>query len=383
MKITLIGPVFPYRGGIAHFTTLLAKELVQSGNDIQTVSFKKQYPSWLYPGESDKDYSETREKVEAEFIITPFNPLTWHRAVKRILAFYPKKVIIPWWITVWGPCFHHIISNLKKYNISTEILVHNVIPHEANPIDRWITKWTLEKASHFIVMTTKEKERLQNILPNPPGIDIVPHPIYQQFTPSTKKRAELRNSLGLPTDKKFVLFFGFIRPYKGLMDLIKTFKLINEQDERIHLIVAGEFWDDREKYIQKIRDLGLQEIIHIFDHYIPDDEAAQFFEAADLFVAPYTGGTQSGAVKSALGFGMQVVITDIITDDLLSGLPDICTVVPKGSPQSLAEAIREKISEPALDPKTTHQIFQESWKSLVKVVSNDPFQDGLDSDRLS
>ena len=242
---------------------------------------------------------------------------------------------------------------------------------------------TLEKASHFIVMTTKEKERLQNILPNPPGIDIVPHPIYQQFTPSAKERAELRNSLGLPTDKKFVLFFGFIRPYKGLMDLIKTFKLINEQDEGIHLIVAGEFWDDREKYIQKIRDLGLQEIIHIFDHYIPDDEAAQFFEAADLFVAPYTGGTQSGAVKSALGFGMQVVITDIITDDLLSGLPDICTVVPKGSPQSLAEAIRDKISEPALDPKTTHQIFQESWKSLVKIVSNDPLQDGLDSDRLS
>jgi glycosyltransferase involved in cell wall biosynthesis len=166
------------------------------------------------------------------------------------------------------------------------------------------------------------------------------------------------------------------------MDLIEAFKLINDQDKEIHLIIAGEFWDDREKYIKRIRDLSLQKTIHIFDHYIPDDEAAQFFEVADIFVAPYTGGTQSGAVKSALGFGMQVIITDIITDDLLSGLPDICTVVPKGSPQSLAEAIREKISKPALAPLITRQIFQESWKSLVKVISNDPNQNGLDADRL-
>ena len=371
MKISLIGPVYPYRGGIAHFTTLFARQLAQTGNNIQVVSFKKQYPAWLFPGKSDKDYSKTREKVDAEFIINPFNPLSWHNAVKSILSFHPQKVIIPWWVTVWGPCFHHIISTLKRHGISTDVLVHNVIPHEDNPIDRWITKWTLTQASHFVVMTSKEKERLQNILAEPPQIDIVPHPIYQQFTPTMKGKPELRNNLGLPEEKKFVLFFGIIRPYKGLLDLIEAFKLINEKDKDIHLIIAGEYWDDREKYIHKISDLGLQNIIHLFDYYIPDDEAAQFFEAADLFVAPYTGGTQSGAVKSALGFGMPVIITDIIADDLLLELPDICKVVPKGSPQSLAEAIKEKISEPTLDPQITHEIYRKSWNSLVNAFSCD------------
>ena len=371
MKITLIGPVFPYRGGIAHFTTLLARELTQSGNDIQTISFKKQYPAWLYPGESDKDYSETREKVDAEFIITPFNPLTWHKAVKRILEFHPQKVVLPWWITLWGPCFHHIIVNLKKQGLSTDILVHNVIPHEASPIDQWVTKWTLSQANHFIVMTKKEKERLLEIQKELPRIDIIPHPIYQQFTPSEKSKAELKRNLNLPVEKKFILFFGFIRAYKGLLDLIKAFKLINEKDNEIHLIVAGEFWDNREKYIQEIHSLGLQEAIHIFDHYIPDDEAAQFFEVSDLFVAPYTGGTQSGAVKTALGFGMPVIITDIISDDLLSALPNMCTIVPKGSPLSLAEAIRGNISLPNLDPLLTHQIFQKSWQTLIDKITND------------
>ena len=368
MKITLIGPVYPYRGGIAHFTTLLAQKLRENGHEVQIISFKKQYPQWLYPGESDKDYSETREKVDADFVITPFNPLTWNKTIKLINNHCPDKVIIPWWVTFWGPCFRFILSHLKRQGIVTVGLIHNVVPHEAKVLDHWITKWALEQADHFVVMTNKEKARLQEILTKVKRIDVVPHPIYQQFVPTGKDRAEIQKDLGLPKGKKYVLFFGFVRPYKGLMDLIDSFKLVNEKDRNIHLIVAGEFWGDRNQYVQRIQELGIQNIVHLFEKYIPDDEAAQFFEVSDLFVAPYTGGTQSGAAKMALGFGLPIVITDVIIDELLAGLPERCTIVPAKSPKGLAIAVINNISQPNLDPDEITTLIQKSWDSLINAI---------------
>ena len=368
MKISVIGPVFPYRGGISHFTTLLVKNLIQEGHNVQTISFKKQYPAWLFPGESDKDYSESREKVEAEFIITPLNPLTWAKAVKRINEFEPEKVVFPWWVTFWGPCFRFIIMSLRKHGIKTTALIHNVLPHETKFIDRFITKNTLKHADHYVVMAEKEKNRLLDILPESKGINVAPHPIYKMFPPTGMDPSVLREKLGLPEDKIIVLFFGIIRPYKGLSDLINAIKICHDENPDIHLIIAGEFWGDQKKYSQQIQNLGLEEVVHIFNYYIPDDEVAQFFEVADVFTAPYTGGTQSGAVKTALGFGLPIIATELIADEILSSLKNSVTIIPPEAPEELAKAILIMLSRKEQIDDSLSIDMDTSWQNFIQAL---------------
>jgi len=262
LKITLVGPVYPYRGGIAHFTGMLAQKLIEAGHDVQMISFKKQYPLWLYPGKSDKDYSEGREKIDAAYLLAPLNPLSWKRAVDAICKFKPEKVIFPWWVTIWGPAFHHIVTRLKKNDIPSTILIHNTLPHEAKPYDSFLARWALQEADNFIVMTQKEKFRL------------------------------------------------------------------------------------------------------------PDDEAAQYFEMSDIFIAPYKGGTQSGVLKAALGFGLPVVLTDIIIDEVTDHFPSLCKIVPSQNPQMLANGIEEQLNTPALSNAEIEGIFSKTWEKMVKTISD-------------
>ena len=370
MKICVIGPVYPYRGGIAHFTTLLVKNMIQEGHDVQTISFKKQYPKWLYPGKSDKDYSKSREKVEADFIITPFNPFSWKKAIERITNFQPDKVIFPWWVTVWGPCFKIIAHAIKRKEIPVTFLVHNTLPHEARSIDRIITQCTLKEADQFIVMTKKEEQKILNLLPKTKDIHVVSHPIYNMFKPTGMERKAILQKLELPENKKFVLFFGFVRPYKGLSDLLQAIEICNREEPQIHLIVAGEFWGDRDQYFKQIRSLELQDTVHIFDQYILDSDVAMYFEVSDLFVAPYTGGTQSGAVKTALGFGMPAVITDVIVDDIVRELPNLISIVPSGNPQELAGAIRNKINKAIPMQQSNQDNIAQSWRNFIHKLVN-------------
>lgn len=370
MKISLIGPVFPYRGGIAHFTTLLAKKLAEAGHEVQVISFSKQYPAWLYPGKSDKDTSPEREKVDAEYLLAPLSPLSWRKSIKAITDFHPEQVIVSWWVTFWGPAFHHIIRRLKRRGVPITMLIHNTIPHEIRPWDRFLARRTLQNADRYIVMTEKEKMRLQALLPDVKKVLIIPHPIYRMFKPCPFTKEEVRNQLGLPADQPVLLFFGFVRPYKGLPELIQALKVIHNSNHNIHLLVAGEFWDSRAIYDQRIKDLGLTDFVHIHDRYIPDDEAAQYFTASDLFVAPYTGGTQSGALKSALGFGMPAVVTDIVADELVMSLPELCRIVPSADSDVLAEAIIQQISVPYLDLSEVETLFDRSWDVMIKAFGD-------------
>lgn len=374
MKITLVGPVYPYRGGIAHFTSMLARKLIDAGHDVQMISFKNQYPMWLYPGKSDKDYSEGRETIDANYLLTPFNPLSWKKTVDAIRHFKPQKVIIPWWISFWGPAFHHIISRLKKNGIPSIILIHNTLPHEAKAYDRFLARWTLQEAENFIVMTQKEKFRLIGLLPHiehaSNKIDVVPHPIYRVFKPTGTDKNTLRSKFGLPAEQPVILFFGFVRPYKGLDDLLEAHKILITRGHQIRLIIAGEFWEKIEKYEQKIDALGLSNFVKIFNEYIPDDEAAQYFEMSDIFVAPYTGGTQSGVLKAALGFGLPVVLTDVIIDEVTDHFPGLCKIVPSQSPMMLADGIEEHLNSPVLSNEEIEAVFSQTWEKMVKAISH-------------
>jgi glycosyltransferase involved in cell wall biosynthesis len=374
LKITLVGPVYPYRGGIAHFTSMLASKLIEAGHDVQMISFKKQYPLWLYPGKSDKDYSKGRETIDANYLLTPFNPISWEKTVEAIRNFKPQKVIIPWWVTLWGPAFHHIISRLKKKGVPSTILIHNTLPHEAKAYDRFLARWTLQEAENFIVMTQKEKTRLIGLLPHIEHagnkIDVIPHPIYRVFKPSGMEKDKLRSKFGLPAEQPVILFFGFVRPYKGLDDLLEAHKILITRGHQIRLIIAGEFWENIEKYEQKIDALELSNFVKIFNEYIPDNEAAQYFEMSDIFVAPYTGGTQSGVLKAALGFGLPVVLTEVIIDEVTDFFPGLCKIVPPQNPMILANGIEQQLNTPALNSEEIEAVFSQTWEKMVKAISH-------------
>jgi glycosyltransferase involved in cell wall biosynthesis len=371
VKIGLIGPVYPYRGGIAHFTTLLAKKLIEAGHEVRVISFKKQYPAWLYPGESDKDHSPGRVKVAADYVLTPLNPLSWRKTVRALADFHPQQVILPWWVTFWGPAFQCVIAGLKRRGIPVTLLIHNTMPHEARLMDRFLARRTLKRADRYIVMTEKEKNRLLTLLPGAAPIHSAPLPIYHAFKPTGLPKAQVRHKLGLPEDQPILFYFGFVRPYKGLGVLIDALKILVDKELNPHLLIVGEFWEDKSGYLDQIQSLGLNNHVHIFDSYIPDDEVAAFFEAADLFVAPYIGGTQSAALKSALGFGLPVVVTDMITDAMIDSLPDRCRVVPAGEPTALAEGILAQINVPIQDPDQIEQMVAQSWEPMLTVISKD------------
>jgi glycosyltransferase involved in cell wall biosynthesis len=364
----MVGPVYPYRGGVAHFTTLLAKKLIEAGHDVQVISFKKQYPAWLYPGKSDKDHSPGREKVPADYLLTPLNPLAWHKAVKALIDFQAQQVILPWWVTIWGPAFSFIITRLKRRGIPVTILIHNTMPHEARPMDRFLAHRTLEKADRYIVMTEKEKGRLLSLLPEAQNIKVAPLPIFHAFKPTVLTQPEARQKLGIPPDQPVLLYFGFIRPYKGLSVLIDALKLLTDQGVTAHLLVAGEFWEDKATYLSQIQRLGLDYQVHLYDAYIPDDEIAPFFKAANLFVAPYIDGTQSAALKTGLGFGLPVVVTDVITDETVQRLPDRCKVVPAGNAAALAEGITEFLKSPKTDDFGLQALISASWQEITRAI---------------
>jgi glycosyltransferase involved in cell wall biosynthesis len=372
MKISMIGPVYPYRGGIAYFTTLLAKKLSEAGHDVQMISFKKQYPAWLYPGESDKDHSPGREKVDADYVLTPLNPITWRQTLQAVLSFQPDKVIIPWWVTFWGPAFWHIITCLKRNRINVSVLIHNTMPHEARFWDRFLTRHTLEPADSYIVMTEKEKQRLLALLPDAKNIATASLPIFHAFKHTGLPKTELRRQLGLAEDRNIVLFFGFVRPYKGLHVLIDAMQILEERGSQADLLVVGEFWDQKQPYLTHISQAGLSDRVHIFDSYIPDDEIAAYFEASDVFAAPYVDGTQSAALKTAFGFGLPAVATDVINDDMVVSMGEHCKIVPAGDADSLAKAIETQLRREPQKQSQIDDLVARSWEDMLAAVNTHP-----------
>jgi len=368
MRLTIIGPVFPFRGGIAHHTTLLAKALSESNHQVMVVSFKRQYPAWFYPGQSDRDPSLQPLRVDAEYLVDPIYPWTWLHTAKKIVQFQPQAVIVPWWTTFWAPAFLCLCLLLKRREIAVIFLVHNVIPHETRWWDAWSSRQVFKLGKAFLVQTVRERERLLTLIPQA-LIAVSPHPIYSMFNQGRLTKHEARNRLGLPLARSILLFFGIVRPYKGLNQLVEALAFLQDWEKDVHLLVAGEFWDDKSGYLDQIQRLGLSSRVTIYDSYIPNEEVGIFFSASDLFVAPYIGGTQSGAVKLALGFGLPAIISDCIIDDILIE-DDRVRIVPAGNPRELATAIEEALQTGLSQPDNSNTRPHRSWFELVEAIEH-------------
>lgn len=366
MKIVLIGPVPPYRGGIAHFTASLASAFENQGHNVLTISYKTQYPKLLYPGKNEKDFSQA--PFDAQFLFSSYNIPDWRKTLTAIKSFETDLVIYPWWVSVWAPATAWLLRRLRKAAIPVKVLVHNTLPHEENLFDKILTRWALGNVTHFVTMTDRESDRLRKVVGDQKTIQTAPHPVYQQFPSTGLSKSELRQQLNLPVDLPLALFFGFVRPYKGLGILIDALAILKQKKVNLHVVVSGEFWESRTNYENQIKDLEVEDMITLHDRYIPDSEAGLYFEAADLFVAPYLDGTQSGSIKQAMGYNLRLVVSDVITDPLILANPAGCRRAPAGDAAALAIGIEKALSN---NQTTAHQInFQESWQDLLDVLTD-------------
>jgi D-inositol-3-phosphate glycosyltransferase len=365
MRIVLIGPVYPYRGGIAHHTAQLARAGLSAGHELLLLSFQRQYPAWLYPGSSDKDPSQDGLTVEAEYLLDPLYPWTWYKALQRMRNFNPQVVIIPWWTTFWGLAYAFLSRQLKKSGIPVAYLIHNVIPHEARFFDQALAKLALSPAAGFVAQTPRERQRLLELLPEA-RVEVCPHPISLVVRRSSLGKAEARRKYNLPDDVPLLLMLGIVRPYKGLNVLLQALAVLDQHHQPVRLVVAGDFWEDRQVYNGRIQETGLADRVMIDDRYIPDEEAADYLQAADLFIAPYTAGTQSAAVKLAIGHDLPVVVSEYILDPLLESLQgDGVYVARTGDPASLAEAIRFALRETAEKAPYQNLPEDDGWEAML------------------
>lgn len=371
-RYCLIGPTYPYRGGIAHYTTLLARHLRQA-HDVLLLSFSRQYPAWLFPGRSDKDPSERPLRTEAEFLLDPINPLTWRRTLRRVRDWRPDVVIMQWWHPYFTPAWAVLGRAIKRLTPAPRLLFicHNVLPHEqggrlGQRVQPLALRLALAAADHAFVHAAADGEILRRFLPQL-AYTVTPHPTYEALGRSENGMLPVT----LPQDRPLLLFCGFVRPYKGLDVLLEALPQVLAK-RRVHLLAAGEFWQGGAAlYQRQIEKLGIGAHVTLLDAYLPDEQLAAVMGRADVVVLPYRSATQSGVVQMAFGYQKPVITTDVggLAEAVADGRTGL--IVPPEDAPALAQAIERFFAE-GLGPQMVERIVGEngrfSWERLVKTV---------------
>lgn len=367
MRYCLIGPTYPYRGGIAHYTTLLAQQL-RRDHEVLLISFSRQYPRWLFPGRDDRDPSQTPLQTKAEYLLDSLNPLSWWRVLRRMQQWQADVVIIPWWVPFWTPVWAYLSWGLKRLSPTPKLLFicHNVLPHENTRFDELAIRLALWRGDGFIVHAQTDKVRLQAVFPQA-HIAVNPLPTYRELG----QIAAAMPTIPLPTDHPLLLFFGFVRPYKGLDVLLEALPLVLAQ-QPVHLLVAGEFWQGTTVYAEQIERWGLRPHVTLLNRYLPDEELIAYIKRAAVAILPYRTATQSAVIQVALGHGCPVITTDVggLAEAVQNGVTGL--VVPPENPALLAEAILRYFNE-QLGSHFRANIQQQqdrfSWANLVQTIT--------------
>ncbi len=366
--LCLIGPTYPFRGGVAHHTTLLYRHL-SARRPVTFYAFRRPYPAWLFPGRSDRDTSAAplREPGAAP-ALDWLNPATWLATGRRIARARPALVIVPWWTSFWTAPFWTVATLVRRVPGSRILAIcHNVVDHEARPFSRACARAVLGRAHRCLVHSEADERRLRALLPAARVVRGF-HPLYDFARPGLLQRDDARARLGLEGDT--ILFFGFVRPYKGLHHLLEAMPLVRAR-RKVTLLVVGEFWEGRREAARTIARLGLEDAVRCVDRYVPNEEVGLYFSAADLVVLPYVAGTASGVVQLAYGLDTPVVATRVgalaeVVEDGVTGY-----LVPPGQPAALADAVVRALDEGraaefADNIRRRKQRF--SWERLADLV---------------
>ena len=367
-RIVMIGPVYPYKGGISHYTGLMYRALSKKYR-VRMISYKMQYPKLLFKKEQ-KDYSNKAFEIKnTKYLINTANPFSCIFAALKIKRMKPDLVIFQWWHPYFAPCYW-IMEKVLGKNIKKMFLCHNVFPHERFPMDKVLTRLVLKQGDCFIIQSSMDLEDLLTVKKDAKYIQTV-HPTYNAFKMKGMSKEEAREILDIPTDERVMLFFGFVRQYKGLKHIINALPEITKELPNVKLYIVGDFDGDKERYLELIREKKIQANIRIFDGYIPDDEVEKFFAACDLVVLPYESATQSGIVQIAYGFCKPVIVTNI------GGLPEVVEdgktgyVVEAFNDEQLGEAVIRFFREDKaieFEENVKKEEHKYSWDRMLEVV---------------
>ena len=340
-KIVLVGPVYPFEGGISHYTGLLYRAL-EKRYDVTMVSYKMQYPKFLFKKEQ-RDYSNDSFKIEGtKYWLHTANPFNIVATAHKINRLKPDMVVIQWWHPYFAPCYF-ILTRLLRHT-KVIFVCHNVFPHERFPMDRFLTKLTLQGGDGFILHSQSDAKELLSIQKNA-KYQVAVHPTYNAFKIADMSKEEARKKLGYEENETLLLFFGFVRAYKGLKYLLESMPEVLKNTDKVRLLVVGEFDKDRDEYMQRIEELGIRHAVECYEGYIPDAEVEPFFAACDVVVLPYVSATQSGIVQIAYGFEKPVIATNV------GGLPEVVLdghtgyITEACDPDALAKKILHFIKE--------------------------------------
>lgn len=368
MKIVIIGTAYPFRGGIASFNERLAEEFQKQGDFVQIFTFTLQYPNLVFPGKTQYSDSPPPSHLEIQESFSSINPISWWRAGKQIQALEPDLVISKFWLPFMGPCLGTILK-LAKQNKHTKVLsiIDNIIPHEKRIGDTRLAQYFVNQVDAFIVMSRSVERDMTKFTKEQP-VKYIPHPIYDNYGDPMEK-AVARQWLQISEQEKYILFFGFIRDYKGLDLLIRAMADERIRQRKIRLIVAGEYYGNREKYEDLINSLNVEEHLILRTDFIPNEEVKYYFSAADLVVQPYKSATQSGISQLCYHFEKPMVVTNV------GGLPEI---VKHGKAGYVVEVKVEAIADAILDyyDNGKEQTFVEVVKEVKKEFAWDTMVNG-------
>lgn len=386
--IFLLGPSFPFRGGISHYNTLLYNQLCKT-HAVMFYTFKKQYFQWLFPGKSDRDNSVDKiepdtlpgDKINGSRVRRELHPLHlagWIRAGKEARK-YPL-IILPWWVVFWVPYYLLFLTFARNGRIHNKIifLCHNVAEHEnglAGWLKRFLTRRVLQRGDGFILHSHEQERQLSRLLKKKTVPALVsPHPLYQVFNNNRYTSASAREELGIPAQQRVILFFGFIRKYKGLECLLKALPLVKTYDGNILLLIVGEVWKGERhyrRYVRMIKELGLEENTRFINRYVPNEEVEIYFKASDFVVLPYRDGSGSGILQIAYGMDRPVVATDIsvfteVVENEKTGL-----LVPPANERQLAETIVKMYKSggiPQMEAEIREYKKRFAWSLMVERI---------------
>lgn len=348
MKIIILGSAHPLRGGLASYNERLAREFIRQGHSVQIYTFSLQYPEFLFPGTSQYSDQPAPDDLYIHVKVNSVNPFNWFKVGKEIAKLNADLMLVKFWLPFMGPCLGKI-SRIVKKNKKTKVIsiLDNIIPHEKRFGDFFLAKYFANSVDGFIAMSESVLEDLRKFDTEKPRA-FSPHPLFDNFGEAITK-TEAYEKLGLAINEEHILFFGFIRDYKGLDLLLHAMSDERVRNLNMKLIVAGEFYTDAKPYAEMIQQLGIRDKLILKTDFIPDNEVRNYFCAADMVVQPYKHATQSGVTQICYHFDRPMLVTNV------GGLPEI---VPHGKVGYVVEPNPTAIADALVDFYANHLEFK-------------------------